>query len=890
MKPLIKIAFASGTEDLNQRLVQRMQELYPELPLYVVAEFPPPAGEWIPYHVTRSLAENLARCRAAIREKRIRLAAVLLVPGLPYRRMRLMPLLLSPLGFLAFNENLDSFMLRPRSIPNMLRHAAWRTKNLLLWQVRPGGTVYKWAWRFCHPGELRLPFLYRGALAAGVLTAAMKSRRPGGRATAVESVSAPEGISVVIPSRNGKELLECLLPGLLRELNPYPSEVIVVDNGSEDGTAAFLSSRYPGVQVETSAAPLSFARAANRGIARARYSRVCLLNNDMVLEPGFFGPLLRAFRDVPDLFCATAQILFPPGVRREETGKAVMPPVGPEDFPVRCELPVPGEDQSYVLYGSGGCSLYCAARLRALGGLNEIYEPAYVEDLDLGYRAWLRGWPSVFAAAARVEHRHRATTSRYYSEEELSRILEVNYLRFLARAVASPPVFRKLWRQAVYRLRLACNSRALAFACRAPLVAARAPAPVESEELILALNSGEVAVFPGRRGRDQAVVLIASPYLPFPLSHGGAVRIYNLMRQAAGDYTQVLVAFCERLDTPPPELLELCAEIVLVRRTGSHSRPSTPRPEMVEEFASAAYRAALRQTLRKWRPEVVQFEFTQMAQYAGDCPEQATILVEHDITFDLYEQLVRERGDWETRRQLEKWKRFETAAWKQVSCVVTMSEKDRRSVEGARAVAIPNGVDLERFRPSERVPERARLLFIGSFAHLPNLLAIEFFLKEAWPHLRDLAPTLHIIAGQKHEYYLEHYRTRAQVELNQPGVEVEGFVSDVRDAYGRAAVVLAPLVASAGTNIKVLEAMAMGKAIVSTPAGINGLDLEGGRDLLVTVTGEEMAAAIRGLIENPEARRELERQARRTAETRYGWDAMARLQRETYASLRPKMA
>ena len=200
---------------------------------------------------------------------------------------------------------------------------------------------------------------------------------------------------------------------------------------------------WPQVRIEVSRdPPLSFARAVNRGIARARYSHICLLNNDMLLEPGFFGALVGAFERVPDLFCATAQIRFPEGVRREETGKTVMAQSYPDDFPIRCDEPLPGEDLSYVLYGSGGCSLYDAAKLSALGGVDQAYEPAYVEDLDLGYRAWQRGWPSVYVAGAVVEHRHRATTSRYYTQEQLDRILEVNYLKFLVRAVASPKLFR----------------------------------------------------------------------------------------------------------------------------------------------------------------------------------------------------------------------------------------------------------------------------------------------------------------------------------------------------------------------------------------------------------------------------------------------------------------
>src|SRR5262249_41243247 len=143
----------------------------------------------------------------------------------------------------------------------------------------------------------------------------------------------------------------------------------------------------------------------------------------------------------------------------------------------------------------------------------------------------------------------------------------------------------------------------------------------------------------------------------------------------------------------------------------------------------------------------------------------------------------------------------------------------------ARAVTLPNGVDLDRYQPSEAQPDPARLLFIGAFQHLPNILAMDFFLREVWPHLQPFKPTLHIIAGDRHEYFLKRYAGRAQLDLSQAGIELEGFVQDVRPAYRRAAAVVAPLVASAGTNIKILEAMAMGKAIVSTPAGINGLDL-----------------------------------------------------------------
>jgi GT2 family glycosyltransferase len=363
------------------------------------------------------------------------------------------------------------------------------------------------------------------------------------RTPTVASAALPAGISVVIPSRNGRHLLAAQLPGILEQA---PSEIVVVDNGSDDGTAEWLRGGWPEIRVEVSAAPLSFSRAVNRGIREARYSHVCLLNNDMLTEPGFFTALRRAFDRLPDLFCATAQIRFPEGVRREETGKAVMARSSPDDFPVRCDEPLPGEDLTWVLYGSGGCSLYDAAMLRSLGDMDETYEPAYVEDMDIGWRAWQQGRPTVYVAGAVVEHRHRATTSRYYSAAELERVLEINYLRFLVRAVDSRRLFRRLWGEALERL----ERRFPELVAEAPGIAMDGGRMVEvryAEEKFLALTDGSVAVFPGE-------------------GTGG-----------------VLLEAVETLAPPTPDLLQRYEEVVVVR--GAQDGP--------------AFRAALELSARK---------------------------------------------------------------------------------------------------------------------------------------------------------------------------------------------------------------------------------------------------------------------------------------------------
>lgn len=895
----VLLAFASTWEDRAPAFLERVQAVLPDAELVLVAEFPPPRScpqaRWIPWFPKRTLRQNIARIGDELRGKRVAWAGLVLDRLLPYWPMRAAALWISRGRLLVFNENMDHFALRPGDAPQALRFLRWRLRDFVHRETHPGGWLYTLLWRVRHPRAWSRPLLVMLALAAGRYARAWKRLHPGAE-VAPAGEPLPGGTSIVIPSRDGRALLARLLPALRRELAGRAGEIIVVDNGSADGTAPWLVSDHPDVVVETSLSPLSFAAAVNRGVARARFRRVLLLNNDMMPEPGFLEPLHEAFNGVPDLFCATAQIFFPAGKRREETGKAVWRRKrGRGDFPVHCIEPVEGENLTPVLYGSGGCSLFDTAKLRALGGLDEALQPVYVEDLDAGFRAWRLGWPTVFVSGARVVHDHRATTSRFFRPEEIQTWVEINFLRFLLRSVGDGRLFHALWREAIDRLNWHAAQEpkrpwamfALRAGCRAYRYLRPLPPAGTGEAEALAAGSGAIAVFPGKElSPTKPLILVLSAYAPWPLSHGGAVRMYNLMRRAAAEFDQVLIAFCPKLATPPPELLAICREVILVEREGSHLRPMTERPEAVEEHDEAAFHAALRLALRRHSPALVQMEFTQMGLYAADCAGLPTVLVEHDITLDLYRQLLHARDAWETREQWKRWERFERALWRSVDCVVAMSPRDAAMVEGARRVeVIENGVDLERFSPPPSDPEPGRLLFIGSFAHLPNLLGLEAFLRDAWPGLRAAGARLHVISGADPEHYLDLYKDRVQVDLKDPQIEWDAFVADPRPAYARAEIVVAPLLASAGTNIKILEAMAMGKALVCTPAAVHGLELEAGVEAMIVPAVAGMAEAALRLLKDGEARLAMQGAARRKAEQRYGWDAIARRQAALYRSL-----
>ena len=382
------------------------------------------------------------------------------------------------------------------------------------------------------------------ALGLGVAAMVWKNLRPARRPPPPGHATGEPGISVVVPSRQGRHLLERMLGKVEADL--ASGEIIVVDNGSSDGTAEWLRATHPRVRLEAHPKPLSFARAANRGVQLAQHSRVCLLNNDMEIEPGFFPALEAAFAEDPDLFCASAQIFFPKGLKREETGKTAMhrtERLTAADYPVYCDEPLEGENYSPVLYGSGGCSLYDRAKFLALGGFDEFYAPAYVEDLDLGYRAWRRGWSSLYVAGARVLHRHRATSSRFFTAEELDRLLDRNHARFLLRSMESLEVFVPYYRHAMSRLPVTAAAEVFRAASGRRVRRAR------SEREILDLTGGAVRVFPGRAlaGGRRVLLSAGSSEMEVP----GGVQAHYL-------------AYCRPRAIPPESLLDLCRAVIYV--------------------------------------------------------------------------------------------------------------------------------------------------------------------------------------------------------------------------------------------------------------------------------------------------------------------------------------
>lgn len=383
-------------------------------------------------------------------------------------------------------------------------------------------------------------------------------------------------------------------------------------------------------------------------------------------------------------------------------------------------------------------------------------------------------------------------------------------------------------------------------------------------------------------GRRRIAVL--APYFPYPLAHGGAVRIFHLLRELARQFDVELFAFTDGAPIEAAPVLQICARLVLVEKPRYREpRWSTLLPPEVHEFRSPAMRRALAEEKdvgRAFGYQALQVEYTQLAEYAGQ------VLVEHDITFDLFAQVAKRERTLAAWWDWFRWRRFETRAWKRYERIVTMSKKDA-AVVGGRGVVIENGVDLERFQPEPERPGK-RLLFIGSFRHFPNVAAYRFFMEQVWPLLRDTFPAMSVtvVAGPDHLTYWRAFADSPE-PAPDPRVQLLGFIADVRPLYVEANLVLAPTTVSAGTNVKVLEAMAMQRAVVSTPSGCAGLGLLHGHSVWEAETPAAFAAGVATLIGDPERREQIARAAYDHARRNFDWRAIGERQRALFAATSP---
>ncbi len=724
---------------------------------------------------------------------------------------------------------------------------------------------------------------------------ATKDERPARRA-----------VSIVIPNWNGRDLLERYLPSVEAAAATDPdNEVIVVDNGSTDGSADLLRERFPRVRLLALERNLGFGGGSNEGVRAARNPIVVLLNSDMRVEPGFLGPLLEGFSD-GKVFAVSCQIfLSDPARRREETG-LTHGAWRDGGLRVRHRIDPAIEGLYPCFYGGGGSCAFDRAKFLELGGFDPLLRPFYLEDTDLGYRAWKRGWKVLYQPRSAVYHEHRGTIGRTFSAAAIEAVLKKNYVLFawknihewrkllahLTRA-AGDSLVSAVFGDSPERVNAAGLFRAFAQLPEAigSRWRARALAAISDTEAFRRPLGGyfrdRFEIADGESVPERPRVLFVSPYPICPPVHGGGVFMHATLRQLIRFAEVHLVCLLDLAEQRPAhdELAGECASAEFpVRRLRTPPAPGSPTPYAVREFASEDVEWLIHRQIHQKRIDVVQLEYTAMAQYGCEFARIGTALFEHDVYFQSIARGLttgdqgRVKAAYEYLRAL----RWELKAVRRADSVQVCSEANRGYLLGfapelAGRVECDTRAAIEaghyRYRLEGREPYT--MLFVGSQRHRPNRTALEWFVREVLPRVleKELRARL-IVAGAG---------ITGEAAWDKR-IERLGLVEDIREPLERYAVFVCPVRSGSGMRVKLLEAFAAGIPAVSTRIGAEGLTADDGAICSLADDADGFAARILALFADSGKAAEMARRAREELERR--WDSPVATERLVASYLR----
>ncbi|HWP35155.1 MAG TPA: glycosyltransferase [Thermodesulfobacteriota bacterium] len=399
-------------------------------------------------------------------------------------------------------------------------------------------------------------------------------------------------------------------------------------------------------------------------------------------------------------------------------------------------------------------------------------------------------------------------------------------------------------------------------------------------------------------------ILWLSHLVPYPPSTGAMQRSFHLLRAAAAAHEVTLLAFnqarllgsAEELEAARDALARICARVVvhpipadaspLARLRVVLRGARSSHPYVALWLDSAPFRRDLAALLEGVPFDLVHVDTLGLAPHVPSASPLPVVLDHHNVESHLMaRRAARERHPlrrWYFRREAAKLAAAERRHAARAAVNLVVSELDgarlREAAGDVRIALCPNGTDPDYFAPRPVAPEPGHLLFVGSLAWYPNRQGLGFFLREVWPRLTGRRPSVRLtVVGA------DPFPDLLRAARADDRIRVAGRVDDVRPYYERAAVVVCPVLDGGGTRLKVLEAMAMARPVVSTSLGCEGLALEAGRHYLRADTPEEFAAQIGRLLDDPGLARRLGEAGRVHVLACYAWPAIARRLLDVYA-------
>lgn len=362
----------------------------------------------------------------------------------------------------------------------------------------------------------------------------------------------------------------------------------------------------------------------------------------------------------------------------------------------------------------------------------------------------------------------------------------------------------------------------------------------------------------------------------FPADTGGKIRTLNIVRHLAEwhEVTYLCNVQCgEEPQAREMESLGLRVETVPWRETSRDTwrfygelaaNVFTPMPYNAAKDTDVRLQRRAQELLDHESFDLVICDFVQMAANAIDLAGPPKVLFQHNVEAEIFERHARLDAGFLRRAymgyQAKKMRRFEAESGRRFDAVIAVSERDRRQFESrygwSHVWTIDTAVDVDFFRPNAAAADPDVVSFVGSMDWLPNIDGVELLMREIWPRVRAARPQARLqIVGRNPAADVMRYD-------GVDGVHVTGAVEDVRPYYSRSAVIVVPLRIGGGTRIKIFEAMAMGKPVVSTSVGAEGLCLTEGEHIEIADRPDRFAKHIIELLDDAPRREMLGQTAR----------------------------
>jgi polysaccharide biosynthesis protein PslH len=375
-----------------------------------------------------------------------------------------------------------------------------------------------------------------------------------------------------------------------------------------------------------------------------------------------------------------------------------------------------------------------------------------------------------------------------------------------------------------------------------------------------------------------------------PADTGGKIRSYHILRELARKHEVTFFTFyAAHPDDAHPQLERLFRHVVCcpLRLPAPKSFGEgalyarhlfSSRPYSIAKYCQPQVARELRELLQTEAYDVIVCDFIFAGGVIPWKIQRPKVLFTHNVEAMIWQRhyQVARNPVWKAVCWREHYAiaRAERVYLEQADHVVTVSEIDRdfftRFIDESKITVIPTGVDLEHFRPSPGQEKPNLLVFTGSMDWLPNEDGVFYFVEEILPRIRcDIPETTVWIVGRRPSLRLETLAAKSQ------GLRVTGWVEDIRPYVRDASVYIVPLRVGSGTRLKIFEAMAMGKAVVSTSIGAEGLPVQDGKNIILADEPEEFARAVVTLLNDSVARGELGRAARQLVEREYSWACAA---------------